>query len=293
MPQSRGPHRTLADARLRRGSTSHTQMTDGQLQMLTATLVVIAITLTVLTAVLWFHHPGKQSVLDTPASRQNAEVAGETGALPSDWPPPEPTVPAPSAPASASLAASALPAAQRPAPKPTAPPKAPPPPRFSAIAGESCPQTAGSGYWNHGWFKDWYAVSRGGWNGDGCTGRMIAVPMSGYADRDDPDNVVVWWFNVPSQGMCGVSVYVPGTGNVLDAAGAPATYFVYGTTAGRGSPIGQLGVDQVHNQGRWVDTGQYPASTGQLSVRMVTRGIDFGPGRSGAHLGVSAVRVTC
>jgi hypothetical protein len=214
----------LTDARLRQASPSHARVSIRRLQMLTATLVVVAITLTVLTAMLWFY-PGEQSVLETPASRQNAEIAGEAGALPSGWPPPPDLAASatPSAPASASLTASALAAAQRPAPKATARPKAPPPPRFSAIAGESCPQTAGSGYWNHGWFKDWYAVSRGGWNGDGCTGRMIAVPMSGDANRDDPDNVVVWWFRVPAQAMCGVSVYVPGTGNVMDAAGAPAT----------------------------------------------------------------------
>jgi hypothetical protein len=294
VPQSRGPHRTLTDARLRPAPTSHAQVSAGRLKMWTAALVVVAITLTVLTAVLWFY-PGEQSVLETPAGRQNAEVARGAGAFPSDWPPsPEVVASAiPSVPASASPTASALAATQRPAPKATPPPKVPPPPRFSAIAGEGCPPTANSGYWNRGWFRDWYAVGRGGWNGDGCTGRMIAVPMSGDANRDDPDNVVVWWFTVPSQATCGVSVYVPGTGNVLDAAGAPATYFVYGTTAGRGSSIGQFGVDQVHNQGRWVDTGQYPVSTGQLSVRMVTRGVDWGPGRSGAHLGVSAVRVTC
>jgi hypothetical protein len=29
------------------------------------------------------------------------------------------------------------------------------------------------------------------------------------------------------------------------------------------------------------------------NVRMATRGIDWGPGREGAHLGVSAVPVTC
>jgi hypothetical protein len=259
----------------------------------TATLVAVAITLTVLTTILWFY-PGEQSVLETPASRQSAEAIA--GAVPSDWPPPvesaESGIPSPLA--SGSPTASALAAAKRPVPTATAPPKAPPaPPRFSALSGESCPQTAGSGFWYHGWFRDWYAVSGGGWNSDGCTGRMIAVPMSGDANRDDPDNIIVWWFKVPQQATCGISVYVPGTGNVKDAAGAPATYFVYATTAGSGSSIGQFGVDQVHNQGRWVDTGRYPATTGQLSVRMVTRGIDWGPGRAGAHLGVSAVRITC
>jgi len=258
----------------------------------TATLVAVAISLTVLITMLWLY-PGDRSVLEPPGNRQSADVVA--GELPSDWPHPlestESTTP--SAPAGGSPAASAPVAPQRPAPQVTAPAKPPPPPRFTALSGEGCPQTASSGYRNHGWFKDWYAVGKGGWNSDGCTGRMIAVPMSGDANRDDPDNIVVWWFTVAAGATCGVSVYVPGTGNVMDAAGAPATYFVYPTTAGDGSSIGQFGVDQVHNQGRWVDTGRYLVSTGQLSVRMVTRGIDWGPGRAGAHLGVSAVRVTC
>jgi hypothetical protein len=117
--------------------------------------------------------------------------------------------------------------------------------------------------------------------------------MSGDANRDDPDNVVVWWFRPPVGSTCAVAVYVPGTGNPLDAAGAPATYRVHASTTGDGAQVGTFGVDQVRNQGRWVDSGAYRAATGQLSVRLVTRGIDWGPGREGAHLGVSAVRVTC
>src|SRR5262249_8620238 len=76
---------------------------------------------------------------------------------------------------------------------------------------------------------------------------------------------------------CAVSVFVPGTGNVMDSAGAPATYFVYASTAASGSPLSQFGIDQVHDQGRWVDAGGYQAPTGQLSVRLVTRGIDWDP----------------
>ena len=108
-----------------------------------------------------------------------------------------------------------------------------------------------------------------------------------------PLAVIVWWFRVPSGATCALTVYVPGTGNVLDADGAPATYFVYGTTDASGSRIGQFTVDQVHNQGRWVDAGTVRAPGDRLSVRMMTRGIDFGPGRAGAHLGVSALRAHC
>ena len=241
--------------------------------------------------------PGGQSVLEPPANRGGSDGV----ALP--LPTQEPPLPelfgsaAPSAPngSGRSAGGGALAPPVRPGPTKAAssPKAAPAPPRYAAVSGESCGQSDASGYWNRGWFRDWYAVSAGGWTRDGCAGRMIAVPMSGDTNKDDPDNVIVWWFKVPGQATCGVSVFVPGTGNVKDAAGAPTTYLVYGTTTGSGSMIGQFGIDQVHNQGRWVDAGRYLAANGQLSVRMVTRGIDWGPGRDGAHHGVSAMRVTC
>jgi hypothetical protein len=171
---------------------------------------------------------------------------------------------------------------------------APPTPKVrSIVAGESCPRTAVSGYYYRGWYRDWYARTRGGWTGDGCGGRVMSVPMSGDRNYDDPDNVVVWWFRVRTGASCAVAVFVPDTGEVLDAAGAPATYLVYATTDATGTPIGQLAVDQVHNQGRWVEAGRFRPPGGQLAVRLVTRGIDWGPGRAGAHLGVSAVRASC
>jgi hypothetical protein len=177
----------------------------------------------------------------------------------------------------------------------TAPPQpAPPaPPAFAALSGENCPQRSNAGYYRKGWASDWYTRSRGGWTGDGCGGQIVAVPMSGNPNKDDNDNVIVWWFTVGSGVSCAISVYVPGTGDVRDADGAPATYFVYGTTNASGSAIASFTVDQVHNQGRWVSVGTFAQRTGQLSVRMVTRGIDWGSGRTGAHLGVSALRVTC
>ncbi|MGC9665949.1 hypothetical protein ACNTMW_05260 [Planosporangium sp. 12N6] len=167
------------------------------------------------------------------------------------------------------------------------------PARFTAVAGESCPQSDASGFFAKGRARDWYDRASGGWTGDGCAGRMIAVPMSGDPKVDDPDNVIVWRFRVSGGASCAVQAHVPATGRALDAAGAPATYFVYATDDATGAPIGRFDVDQMRNQGRWVPAGSYASGTGRLSVRMVTRGIDFGPGRDGAHLGVSALRVTC
>ncbi|MEU7903469.1 hypothetical protein [Actinoplanes sp. NPDC049118] len=173
-----------------------------------------------------------------------------------------------------------------------------PPPRgatFAAVSGESCPQSSDRGYRLSGWHSDWYTRSSGGWRSDGCGGKVVAVPMSGSATKDDSDNVIVWWFRTGAvrAGSCSVGVYVPGTGNPKDAAGKPAHYLVRSTADIDGAVIGQFDVNQSANQGRWVDAGSYGTTTGELSVQLVTRGIDWGSGRDGDHLGVSALRVNC
>jgi hypothetical protein len=150
--------------------------------------------------------------------------------------------------------------------------------------------TANSGYTQRMGSNGWYLVSAGGWTGDGCKGQMAAMPMSGDPNRDDLNNVILWWFTMQSRPRCAIEVYVPNGPHRQDAAGAPATYLVYDTTDGSGSPIGQFGIDQVHNQGRWVAAGTFPATSGQLSVRLMSRGKSDIPG---AHLGGSAVRVSC
>ncbi|GAB1694159.1 hypothetical protein KRM28CT15_59620 [Krasilnikovia sp. M28-CT-15] len=174
-------------------------------------------------------------------------------------------------------------------------PAAPPVATFAALSGESCPESGDRGFFTRGQASDWYSRSHGGWDGDGCGGRMIAVPMSGSATRDDRDNVIVWWFHTGSvrTGTCAVRVHVPDTGTGKDSAGKPAHYFVHGTDDTDGAVIGQFDVDQPGNRGRWVDAGQFPVTTGEISVQLGTRGIDFGSGRDGDHLGVSALRVDC
>lgn len=258
----------------------------GSVLLGTVALVVAAVIVAV------WHEPLVRTVLAPPA----ADAIRPADPGPPQQPPAEPPLStataSPSAPA-ASPSPSAAPAPSTPASQPAvAAPAGPPAPRFTGVSGESCPQTDTSGYFNRGWSSDWYARSRGGWGGDGCGGRMIAVPMSGDPNVDDPDNVIVWWFRIPAATTCAVSVHVPDTGRVLDAAGAPATYFVYSSLDASGSALGRFDVDQVHNQGRWMAAGAFATPTGQLSIRLVTRGVDWGA-HAGAHLGASAVRVTC
>ncbi len=208
-----------------------------------------------------------------------------------DWGtlPPAPESPPPTVDSSPSQSA-------EPAPSPSAPAKPAPPATYTAVTGEGCPQTKDHGYFRKGFAADWRTPPRGGWTGDGCRGAVVSVPMSGDPRKDDDDNVVVWWFTTApvTTGNCAVSAYVPDTGTPSDSAGQPAHYLVFGTTDATGPAVGQFDVDQTRNRGRWVEGGRFPVSRGgRLSVRMVTRGIDFGPGRDGAHLGVSALRVSC
>jgi len=289
---SNGRHRPGAGTRLHLVLTSRPgRAVLACLGAAVAVLVVLA-----LTAGL---QPRGRTVLDPAPTVLTAGASVDGGSTQTAPAPPDTAAGSPAAPRGAS-AAPAGGSASAPGPPPVAPPTAPqtapaPPAtaRFTAVAGESCPNRAGSGFFRTGFASDWYTRSSGGWTGDGCQGRMVAVPMSGDARRDDNDNVIVWWFTPGAGRSCALSVYVPGTGNVKDADGAPAQYFVYGSVDASGPATGSFTVDQVHNQGRFVDVGSYHESTGALSVRMVTRGIDFGPGRSGAHLGVSAARVAC
>ncbi|MEV8506001.1 hypothetical protein AB0368_14375 [Actinoplanes sp. NPDC051475] len=195
---------------------------------------------------------------------------------------------APSRRASAPATVTAAAPARRTKVPPTSKPATSAPAAFSALAGFRCPETPSSGYVERVGSDGWYLVTGGGWAGDGCRGHMVAMPMSGRSD--DLRNVMLWWFRMPARAKCGVEVYIPRTGNGRDAAGEPATYQVYGTTDGSGSRIGRFTVDQVRDQGRWVAAGSFPATSGRLSVRLMSRGeSDI----RGARLGGSAVRVSC
>ncbi|MBN1170698.1 MAG: hypothetical protein JXA67_00865 [Micromonosporaceae bacterium] len=178
-----------------------------------------------------------------------------------------------------------------------------PGPTFGAVAGEGCPLTETSGYQRVVTSTGWRTRSSGGWAGDGCSGQMIAVPMSGDPTRDNNDDLILWWFQPGAfaTGTCAVSVYIPDTGDPRDSAGAPAHYQAYASTSSSGTPIGEFDIDQTAHRGEWVLAATLPLSGGRLAVRMVTRGQGQGAGEeqgtagsSGEQrLGASALRVAC
>jgi translation initiation factor IF-2 len=233
--------------------------------------------------------------------RPSASMSGTTGDSPSDTylivgpvveaSPPrgaaKPRTSAPhrsSAPATPSAPAKTVAPAPRPAPGPT----------FSALAGKSCPQDASKGYQRIGPYTDgsrgWYSRSSGGWTGDGCGGDFDAVPMSGYADRDDTSAFTVWWFRTGAvrQGSCAISVYVPSSSDWRDVAGNPAYYNVI---AGKDDyrRVSGFRIYQTASRGSWVSAGSYPVRDGQIGVQMITRGQD--PNQE--HLAAGQLKVAC
>jgi len=177
------------------------------------------------------------------------------------------------------------------------PVKQPPPPpvvTYSGIAGDGCRHDSTRGYQEIGRYTDgsrgWYSRSSGAWSGDGCSGSFDALPMSGYADRDDTSAFVVWWFKPTNlrQGSCTISVYIPTGREFQDVAGDPAFYNV---VAGQGNydRVSGFRIDQIQNRGRWLTAGTFALRDGQIAVQMVTRGQD----PNGEHLAAGQVRASC
>jgi hypothetical protein len=182
----------------------------------------------------------------------------------------------------------------RPRSSPVKPPPRAPVVTFSGIAGDGCRHDSTRGYQEIGRYSDgsrgWYSRSSGGWTGDGCSGTFDALPMSGYATRDDTSAFVVWWFKPANlrQGSCTISVYIPTGREFEDVAGDPAYYNV---VAGQGNydRVSGFRIDQIQNRGRWLTAGTFPLRDGQIAVQMVTRGQD----PNGEHLAAGQVRASC
>jgi hypothetical protein len=199
------------------------------------------------------------------------------------------TSPTPSAAASPPRTSIAVP------PPPSSP--SPAPVTYSAVAGYGCPNSATHGFSEVGRYTDgtiaWYAVTSGGWTGNGCNGRFDAMEMSGYATQDDPSAYVIWSFAVGAASKrCQVATYVPTSANSLDVGGKPAQYFVMDTESG---PVrAGFTVDQRYTRGTWVGGGTYTVNDEGLVVKLVNRGEDWTQaGPSFEHIAVAQVRITC
>jgi len=243
-------------------------------------------------------HAGSSGVGSDTAPR----LPGGYDTLPAPLPPVAPTDhadPSPSDAASPATSAGRPSASGRPAGSadtvPVLNPAPGPPARYQAVRGPGCP---GDGYTETGAYRygqvGWYWKGAGGWTGDGCTGTLAAVPMSGDAEVDDPTARVRWSFDIHPvvHGSCAVSIYVPSTNDWRDAAGNPAFYDV--AAGSGGPPTGTFTIDQLHSPGVWVTAGSFNVNAAALAITLHTRGIDWNDyGPTYAHLAAAQVRVRC
>jgi translation initiation factor IF-2 len=122
------------------------------------------------------------------------------------------------------------------------------------------------------------------------------MPMSGSATADDPANYALWTFRTGPivHGVCHINVYVPDDSSLEHVGGNPAVYQVFGSAGTSGTPLGSFGVDQPSNRGRWASRHNWRISGGELTVKLLSRGIDWtGSGPTYAHIAISAVSLTC
>ena len=160
---------------------------------------------------------------------------------------------------------------------------------YNAVSGWDCGTSADHGFDASGRTAEWLTVPRGGWSQDGCHGTFEAIPMSGDAYKDSPNQSVVWWFT-PSAGTtrCEIMVYLPASENPLDSAATAAQFLVL---SGRnGTEFAQVTIDQTKGRGSWKSVGTFPVNQGGLALEMVNRGA---PPNSRARLSATQARVTC
>jgi translation initiation factor IF-2 len=234
---------------------------------------------------------------------------------------PAPAAPAPAAPAAAAPLSQPPTAPGAPAgplgtipawPTPAAAPRSTPRPpaaqaavqhtgsSFAAVAGYGCPNQQDATFTEHGRWTQGLAgfipVPEGAPRTGGCRGSFDAMPMSGSATADDPANYALWMFRTGPiiHGVCHINVYIPDDPSIEHVGGNPAVYQVFGSAGTSGTPLGSFEVDQPSNRGRWASRHNWRITGGELTVKLLSRGIDWtDSGPTHAHIAISAVSLTC
>lgn len=178
---------------------------------------------------------------------------------------------------------------------------------FTAVAGPEC--TGGGADFTDAGFSvassdpasEWAVSAAGGYQGGGCTGGYLSMPVSGNATALDLDRYSLWAFTLGvgllPKASCKLEVYVPAATSATLVGGDPAYYYYYDAiyTPSDSPPAqGDFGVNQVAERGRWVPAGTFTVTTGVFSVRMVDAGLDHGTAASGIVRDAAAqLRLTC
>jgi Helix-turn-helix domain len=105
-----------------------------------------------------------------------------------------------------------------------------------------------------------WITAEGGWAGNGCDG--ASVWTMNPAGKQPSPSTLTWWFGaLPGASRCTLSVYVP-TQNALGQAG-------YAVSAGSGSALGTVTVDQAAEAGYWVVLGTFPAASSGYQIQLM------------------------
>jgi hypothetical protein len=181
---------------------------------------------------------------------------------------------------------------------------------WTAVAGPSCalPADHTTSFSVYGYYTGtsddqkttgWHAADRGGDAGDGCTGGILSMPVSGNRTAFDPGRFALWSFDFSAKftdASCTVATYVPSGSDRSVVGGAPAYYYYYGTDYAIGSkttPLGGYKIDQTTKQHRWVTQESFTVSTGKVAVKLVDAGADDSPATQDEHVAAAQVKLTC
>lgn len=105
-----------------------------------------------------------------------------------------------------------------------------------------------------------WTAAQGGWAGNGCDG--ASVWTMNPAGKQPSPSTLTWWFGaLPGASRCTLSVYVP-TQNDLGQAG-------YAVSAGSGSTLGTVTIDQAAEAGYWVVLGTFPAASSGYQIQLM------------------------
>ncbi|WP_406501781.1 hypothetical protein OHA04_33580 [Streptomyces sp. NBC_01590] len=168
---------------------------------------------------------------------------------------------------------------------------------YTGVAGPGCATPAGGGYQQDGYFSDgsagWYTRSSGGWSGNGCNGRYVAVPMSGDTGVDAKSRVKWWWKPGTQARTCQISVYIPNSNTSLYVGGHPTKYHVLVNANDRSTMYSSFTINQVAHRGQWVDAGTFALKGSTIGVKLLDRGDDWSKGWEKAHHAAAQIKVTC
>lgn len=168
-------------------------------------------------------------------------------------------------------------------------------PTLTMVAGPGCDMPPSSlAFVDYTWYSGtdsngttgWSAQNSGGYGG--CQGNYQSMPMSGDGSVTEHAS---WYFHFSSAiSRCDIEVFIP-SGSLAEVGGDSADYGYY--IGGSSSASGTFSIDQLADEGGWVDYGTVPVSGGEVEVQEYNDGVDYDSSNWNAHDAVAQIEVRC